>query len=81
MPITTKSGEVMWVHPDVVSDKQWESNRPKRKGKYCNMISFSLNDDGDTPANSLTDSKEEQIVLVVQPVEAQPTGTQSGKTY
>ena len=71
----------MWVHQDVINDKQWESNRPKCKGKSCNMISFALNEDDSIITNSLTDSEEEQIVLVAQPTETQPKGTRSGKTY
>jgi hypothetical protein len=79
--MTLKSGEIMWVHPDVVSDEQWESNRSKRKGKSCNMISFALSEDDNIPANSLIDSDEEQIVLVAQPTATQPMGTRSGKMY
>ena len=81
IPVTFKSGEIMRVHPDVINDEQWESTRPKRKGKSCNMISFALNEDANVPTNFLTDSDEEQIVLVVQPTEAPPVGTRSGKTY
>ena len=81
IPITLKSGEVMWVHPNIVKDEQYESERPKCKGKSCNMISFSLGDDNGILANPITDSEEEHIVLVVQPVVAEPTGTGSGKTY
>ena len=66
----------MWVHPDIFNDEQWESNQSKRKGKSCNMISFALSEDDNIPINPLSDSEEEQIVLV-----AQPTDTRSGKTY
>ena len=81
VPMTLKTGEVMWVHQDLVDDKQWDSNRPKHKGKSCNMISFALAEDDGTLVNSLTDSEEEQFVLEAQPARAQPTGTRSGKTY
>jgi len=26
-----KSEEIMWVHPDIVEDEQWESSKPKLK--------------------------------------------------
>ena len=62
--MTLKTGEVMWIHPDIINDEQWDSNRSKRKGKSCNMISFALSEDDNIPINPLTDSEEEQIVLV-----------------
>jgi len=27
-PITTESGEIMLVHPDIVQDEQWETSKP-----------------------------------------------------
>ena len=33
IPITTKYGEIMWVHPDIIQDEQWETSKPKLKGK------------------------------------------------
>jgi len=40
-----KSGEIMWVLPDIVQDKQWATNKPKLKGKSCNVISLATDDD------------------------------------
>ena len=36
IPMMTKSGEIMWVYSDIIKDEQWESNKPKLKGKSCN---------------------------------------------
>ena len=58
--MATKSGEIMWVHPDIVKDEQWESS--KLKGKSCNVASLAADDDVVTVA-SLSDSEEEKIVL------------------
>jgi len=45
--ITTKSGEIMWVHPDVVQDEQWEASKPKLKGRSCNAVSLATDDNSD----------------------------------
>ena len=42
--VTTKFGKIMWVHPDIANDKQWDSSQPKLKGKSCNVISLSQED-------------------------------------
>ena len=39
--MATKSGKIMWVHQDIVEDKQWESSKPKLKGKSCNIVSLA----------------------------------------
>ena len=75
--MTTKS-EMMWVHPDIVKDEQWESSKPKLKGKSCNTISFTTDDDDVTIA-SLNDSEEEKLALAAQSATTQPVGTRSGK--
>jgi len=54
IPITTKYGEIMWVHQDIIKDEQWETNKPKLKGKSCNVISLAADDDAMTIA-SLSD--------------------------
>ena len=33
LPLTLKTGEIMWVHPDLAKDEQWDSKKPKPKGK------------------------------------------------
>jgi len=81
IPVTLKSGEVMWIHLDIINGEQWETKQPRCKGKTCNMISFSLGDDDGASTKLLTDSEEEQIVLTAQPAAVEPTGTQSRKTY
>jgi len=43
--MTIKSGEIMWVHPDIVKDEQWESSKPKLKGKSFNVVSPAADDD------------------------------------
>jgi len=62
IPITTESGEIMWVHPDIVKDEQWETNKPKLKGKSCNAVSLAVDDDSVTVA-SLNDSEGEKPTL------------------
>jgi hypothetical protein len=81
IPVTLKTGEVMWVHKDVVNDEQWESGRPKSKGKSCNMISFIVEADDNIDTNALTDSEEKQFVLEAQPAKIQPTRTRSGRVF
>jgi len=76
----TKSEEIMWVHPDIIKDEQWESSKPKLKGKSCNIVSLATDDDVVIIA-SLSDSEEEKLALVAQPDTSQPAGTQSGKPY
>jgi len=31
--MTLKIGEIMWVHPDLAKDEQWDSKKPKPKRK------------------------------------------------
>ena len=78
IPLTTESGEIMWVHPDIVKDEQWETNKPK--GKSCNVISLAADDDSVVVA-SLSNSKGEKPALAAQPSTSQPVGTRSGKQY
>ena len=40
-----KTGEVMWVHPDLVNDEQWDSKKPKLKVKSSNVVSIFPDDD------------------------------------
>ena len=80
VPMTTKSEEIMWVHLDIIIDEQWESSKPKLKGKSCNIVSLATDDDVVIIA-SLSDSEEEKLALVAQPDTSQPAGTQSGKPY
>jgi len=76
--MTTKFGEIMWVHLDIIKDEQWESSKLKLKGKSCNAVSLAMDDDDVTIA-SLNDSKEEKLALAAQPAISQPVGTQSEK--
>jgi len=78
IPMTIKSGEIMWVHPDIVKDEQWESSKPKLKGKSCNTVSFEADDDIVTIA-SLSDSEKEKLALAAQSATSHPAGTQSEK--
>ena len=75
-----KTGKIMWVHPDLAKDKQWDSKKPKLKGKSCNVISVLPNDDNITIA-SLSDSEDEKHALAAQDAAPQPTGTRSEKSY
>jgi len=38
--LTTKSREVMWVHLDIVNDKQWDLSQPKSRENFA--MSFLL---------------------------------------
>ena len=42
--IMTESGEIMWVHPDFIQDKQWETSKPKLKGTSWNTVSLATDD-------------------------------------
>ena len=68
----------MWVHPDTVKDEQWETNKPKLKGKSCNVVSLTVDGDSVIVA-SLSDSEREKPALVAQPSTSQLVGTRSGK--
>jgi len=50
----TESREIMWVHLDIVQDEQWETSKPKHKGKSCNAVSLATDDNSVTVA-SLSD--------------------------
>ena len=41
----------MWVYPDIVKNEQWESSKPKLKGKSCNAVSLAMDDDAVTRAS------------------------------
>ena len=80
VPMATKSGEIMWAHPDIVKGEQWEFSQPKLKGKSCNTVSLATDDDTMTIA-SLSDLEEEKLSLAAQPANSQPVGTRSEKHY
>ena len=80
IPLTTKSGEIIWVHSDIVKDEQWESSPPKVKDKLCSVISLTQDDDAMTVA-SLSSSEEEKCAFTAQLATPQPVGTRSGKQY
>jgi len=56
----------MWVHPDIIKDEQWETRKPKLKGKSCNVVSLIINDDSVIIA-FISDSEEEKLALATQP--------------
>ena len=80
VPLTLETGEVMWVHPDLVQDIQQDSKEPNSKGKSCNVISI-LPDDGNLTSASLSDSEEEKLAYTAQADTPQQTSTRSGKSY
>ena len=65
VPLTLKTGEITWIHPDLAQNKQWDSKKSKSKGKSCNVISV-LPDDGNVITASLSDSKSERHACTVQ---------------
>ena len=52
----------MWVHPDIVKEEQWKTNKPKLKRKSYNAISLTVDEDSVTVA-SLSGSKGEKPIL------------------
>ena len=72
--------KIMWIHPDLVRDEQWDSKKSKSKDKSCNVISILPDDDNITSA-SLSDSEEEKHACATQDDVPQPTGTRSKKSY
>ena len=56
----------MWVYSDIIKDEQWETNKSKLKGKSCNVVSLTSDDDF-VNVTSLNDSKGEKPALVAQP--------------
>jgi len=62
IPIMTEFREIMWVHPDIIKDEQWETSKPKLKGKSCNVVPLAIDDDTVAIA-SLSYSEEEKLVL------------------
>jgi len=78
--ITTESEEIMWVHSNIIKDEQWETNRPKLKGKSCNAISIAADDDSVT-VTSLSDSEGEKPALASQASTSQPVATRSSKQF
>ena len=54
VPLTLKIGKIMWIHPDLAQDKQWDSKKSNLKGKSCNVISV-LPDDSNVTTASLSD--------------------------
>ena len=61
VPLTLETGEVMWIHPDLVQEVQRDSKEPNLKGKSCNVISI-LPDDGNLTSASLRIQKEKGML-------------------
>ena len=60
----------MWIHPDLVEGQQWTTitnrkSRGKEKVSPCNVVCAS-SWEAETDVPSLTDSKEETIVLAAE---------------
>jgi len=79
-PLILKTGEIMWVHPDLAQDEQWDSKKSKSKGRSCNVVSV-LPDDDNVIIASLSDSENERHAFITQADVPQPVGTRSGKSY
>ena len=80
VPLTLETGKIMWIHPDLVQDEQWDAKKSKSRGKYCNVISI-LPDDGNLTSASLSDSEGEKHACTGQADVPQSTGTRSEKSY
>jgi len=80
IPMTIGSGEIMWLHSDIVQDEQWETSKPKLKDKSSNTV-FLITDDNSVTVTSLNDSEEEKLALTTQLTTSLPVGTRSSKQY
>ena len=40
VPLTLETEKIIWIHPDLTQDEQWDSRKSKSKGKSCNVISI-----------------------------------------
>jgi len=75
----------MWVHPDLMESQQWTTitnrkSKGKAKASSCNVVCASSRKvEIDVP--SITDSKEETIVLVVELNKPLVAETRSGQSY
>ena len=78
--MTTESREIMWVLPDIIKDEQRETSEPKLKGKSCNAVTLTTDDDSMTIA-SLSDIEGEKLAFTTQPATFQSVGTHFGKQY
>ena len=63
--MTLKTGKIMWVHPDLAQDEQWDSKKSKSKEKSCNIVSILPDDDNITIA-SISDSGSERHAFTAQ---------------
>jgi len=70
--MTLKTEEIMWVHPNLAKDEQWDSKKPKLKRKSCNVVSVLPDEDNITVA-SLSDFEDEKHALTAQNSAPQPT--------
>ena len=61
VPLTLKTGEIMWRHPDLAQDEQWDLKKSRSKGKSYNVISI-LPDDSNLTSASLSDSEGESML-------------------
>ena len=75
-----ESRDILWVYPDIVQDERWEASKSKFKGKTCNAVTLTIDEDSMTLA-SLSDSEGEKLDLATQPATSQPVGTRSDKQY
>lgn len=56
--VTTKRGEIMWVHSDLLKNEQWFSSSAQRKMQTSNTIPANLKEEY-IVVNALIDSEEE----------------------
>jgi len=78
--LTLETWEIMWIHPNLVQDEQWDSKKSKSKGKTCNVISIQP-DDGNLTSASLSDSEWEKHACTMQADVPQLKGIRSKKSY
>jgi len=79
VPLISETGKIMWIHPDLVQDEQWDSKKSILKGKSYNVISI-LPDDGNSTSASLSDSEGEKHACTAHADIPQPAGTRSRKS-
>jgi len=83
--VPTSQGKIMWVHPDLIESQQWTTvtnrkSKGKRNALSCNVVCASSRE-AETDVASLTDSEEEENVLVGEQSAPPMVETRSDQQY
>ena len=83
-PIPTPQGEIMWIHLDHIESQQWtivtdKKSKGKGKASSCNVVCVSSRE-AERDVASITNSKEEEIVLTTEQSAPSLAGTRSASS-